>query len=214
MIATYPAKGYNINHFPAVKEYLLSFGRSRLNQTGDKGARKKTTHQWYETQDSIGYWKEMQKTKIIWPNLQNSNKFSYDDGCHTVCAPSVILPTDDLALLGILNSKVVWKFLTSVCVVRSGGYIEAKPQYCEQIPIPEIDSSNPDDVRRHDELVRSVEKRLALNKRLHEGDGGAANPRQGEMLERQRSSLDRHIDELVYDLYALTETERSLIENA
>ena len=37
-----------------------------------------------------------------------------------------------------LNSKLVWTFLKSICVVRSGGYIEVKPQYFEQIPIPDF----------------------------------------------------------------------------
>ena len=41
-------------------------------------------------------------------------------------------------MLCILNSKVVWEFLKSICVVRSGGYIEVKPQYFEQIPIPKF----------------------------------------------------------------------------
>ncbi len=37
-----------------------------------------------------------------------------------------------------MNSKLIWYFLQSICVIRSGGYIEVKPQYFEQIPIPEI----------------------------------------------------------------------------
>ncbi len=34
----------------------MSFGYDRLKQTGEKGARKKTNNQWFETQDVIGYW--------------------------------------------------------------------------------------------------------------------------------------------------------------
>ncbi|MFV0272662.1 MAG: class I SAM-dependent DNA methyltransferase, partial [Macellibacteroides fermentans] len=56
LIATFPSKNYNIEEYPAVKEYLLSFGYDRLKQTGEVGARKKTNNQWYETQDSISYW--------------------------------------------------------------------------------------------------------------------------------------------------------------
>ena len=54
---------------------------------------------------------------------------------------AVILPTNDKFLTAILNSKLVWYFLTNICVVRSGGYIEVKPQYFEQIPIPIINNS-------------------------------------------------------------------------
>lgn len=56
LIATFPSKKYDIENYPAVKEHLLSFGYDRLKQTGETGARKKTNNQWFETQDSIGYW--------------------------------------------------------------------------------------------------------------------------------------------------------------
>ena len=66
IIATFPSKMYNIDDYPAVKEYLLSFGIERLEQTGKVyrlngttiKARKKTTNKWFETQDSISYWVE------------------------------------------------------------------------------------------------------------------------------------------------------------
>ena len=51
-----------------------------------------------------------------------------------------MLPTNNKALLAVLNSRIVWLFLTSICVVRNGGYIEVKPQYFEQIPIPSLDN--------------------------------------------------------------------------
>lgn len=36
IIATFPSKKYNIDDYPAVKNYLLSFGIERLEQTGNK----------------------------------------------------------------------------------------------------------------------------------------------------------------------------------
>lgn len=64
LISTFPAKGYDIDDYPAVKDYLLKFGIERLEQTGKEHiingervkARKKTSNKWYETQDSISYW--------------------------------------------------------------------------------------------------------------------------------------------------------------
>ena len=55
---------YDIEKYPAVKNYLLSFGMKRLEQTGKEyiangekiKARKKTSNKWFETQDSISYW--------------------------------------------------------------------------------------------------------------------------------------------------------------
>ena len=115
--------------------------------------------------------------------------------------------------LGILNSRLLTWYYQTMQPRVGKMFAEIKINLINDFPIRAIDFSNPDDVRRHDKLVRSVEKMLALNKRLHEGDDGAANPRQGEMLERQISSLDREIDTLVYDLYDLTKEERELVEN-
>lgn len=64
LIATFPSRKYNIDDYPAVKKYLLFFGKNRLEQTGKSilvdgktiKARKKTNNKWFETQDSINYW--------------------------------------------------------------------------------------------------------------------------------------------------------------
>ncbi|PKD21807.1 restriction endonuclease subunit M [Salegentibacter salinarum] len=92
---------------------------------------------WWELRN-CAYYDLFEMPKIIFPNLQNSNKFCLDTKGTYVNAPAVFLPSDNRTLLCVLNSKVVWEFLKSICVVRSGGYIEVKPQYFEQIPIPEF----------------------------------------------------------------------------
>lgn len=64
IIATFPSRHYNIEDYPTLKEFLLSFGIERLEQTGKEyiidgekvKARKKTNNKWFETQDSISYW--------------------------------------------------------------------------------------------------------------------------------------------------------------
>ena len=74
LIATFPSKNYNIEDYPEVKKHLLSFGKERLEQTGKKylingeeiKARKKTNNKWFETQDSISYWEEFNKPRIVY----------------------------------------------------------------------------------------------------------------------------------------------------
>lgn len=64
LICTFPSREYNIDDYPAVKEYLLSFTKEKLEQSGKTyningtiiKSRKKTTNKWFETQDSISYW--------------------------------------------------------------------------------------------------------------------------------------------------------------
>jgi hypothetical protein len=57
IIATFPSKKYNIDDYPAVRDYLLAYGKDKIEQSGKIGARKKTNNKWFETQDTIAYWK-------------------------------------------------------------------------------------------------------------------------------------------------------------
>jgi len=116
--------------FPNIFNHLLPFTQ-RAKKRYDQG------DYWWELRN-CAYYNLFEKPKIIFPNLQNSNKFCFDSEGTFVNAPAVFLPTDNLTLLCVLNSKIVWEFLKSICVVRSGGYIEVKPQYFEQIPIPDF----------------------------------------------------------------------------
>ena len=87
LIATFPSRHYDIEEYPAVKTYLLSFGIERLEQTGKKyvingeevKARKKTNNNWFETQDSINYWQDFLKPKIIWKRVGSILRFGYND---------------------------------------------------------------------------------------------------------------------------------------
>ena len=119
-----------IKDFPQIFNHLLPF-KERAIKRYDQG------DYWWELRN-CAYYDLFEKPKIIFPNLQNTNKFCFDSIGTFVNAPAVFLPVDSKALLCVLNSKIVWEFLKSICVIRSGGYIEVKPQYFEQIPIPEI----------------------------------------------------------------------------
>uniref|UniRef100_UPI00404A2BF3 Eco57I restriction-modification methylase domain-containing protein n=1 Tax=Gelidibacter sp. TaxID=2018083 RepID=UPI00404A2BF3 len=121
-----------LRDFPEIFNHLLLY-KERAIKRYDKG------DYWWELRN-CAYYDLFDKPKIIFPNLQNSNKFCFDRQGTFVNAPAVFLPVNSETLLCILNSKIVWEFLKSICVVRSGGYIEVKPQYFEQIPIPELEN--------------------------------------------------------------------------
>jgi len=118
------------NDYPKILEHLLPFEK-KAKKRYDQG------EYWWELRN-CAYYDLFEKPKIIFPNLQNSNKFCFDERGVYINAPAVFLPTSSKTLLCILNSTLVWEFLLSICVVRSGGYVEVKPQYFEQIPIPEF----------------------------------------------------------------------------
>ena len=85
LIATFPSRHYDIEQYPSVKQYLLSFGKERLEQTGKVylvgeekvKSRKKTNNKWFETQDTIAYWEDFDKPKIIWKRVGSRLRFAY-----------------------------------------------------------------------------------------------------------------------------------------
>ena len=136
IIGTFPALKLDIESYPSLKQYLLDFGYDRLKQTGDKGARKKTSNQWFETQDSISYWEEFEKPKIVWGNLNLKGAYTHAPAGIYVNAPCPIIATENLAILHILNSNVADYYIRSLGVTRSGGYFEYKPMFVGKLPIP------------------------------------------------------------------------------
>ena len=207
--------GVNIDDYPAIKEYLRQF-KDRLmpkpkNWTGiEWNGRKPGAYQWYEIQDTIDYYEEFEKPKIIVPAIVRAASYAYDRTSIYSNDKTSIIPTDDLYLLGILCSKVADIVIHSISSTKQGGYYEYKPMYVSQIPIRSIDFSDPADVARHDRMVSLVEKILALHKQLPE----AATPHERTALQRQIEATDGQIDALVYELYALTEEEIGIVEEA
>jgi hypothetical protein len=155
-------RGVDIDNYPAIKSHLEEYKiqLTPRNTPEVKVGRKPGPYEWYEIQDVVAYYELFEKPKITWPNLQAKGKFCYDDSGKYINAPAVILATGDKALLAILNSKVVWFFLKGVCVVRSGGYLEVKPQYFEQIPVPIIEKNIKDKLEPLVDQIIDVTQKL------------------------------------------------------
>jgi len=66
-----------------------------------------------------------------------------------------MIPTDDLFLLGILNSKIAWEYLKNLCSVlgdsEKGGRLELRGTYVQRLPIPH---ANKFDKNRISKLVQ------------------------------------------------------------
>jgi len=135
-------RGVDIDAYPLIKAHLDQF-KERLEpkpKDWPKGklwsGRKAGPYQWYEIQDTVAYFEEFEKDKITWGNLQNSPAFVFDKKQYFINAPSPILVTSEEWVVGYLNSNVVWFILLNIAIARSGGFIECKPIYINQIPIP------------------------------------------------------------------------------
>ncbi len=139
LIGTFPSLSLDIENYPSIKEHFLAFGEERLEQSGNKGSRKKTNNKWFETQDAIGYYSEFAKPKIMCQKFQVKPCFIYDEqGLY--CNDSMwIIPTENKALLEVLNSKMGWWLITKYCTqIQNGCQLIWK--YFGQIPVPELNS--------------------------------------------------------------------------
>lgn len=113
-------------------------------------------------------------------------------------------------ILGVLNSKLVNFYYVTFLKSSKKVFSEIQARQTQQIPLPELNLTNPADVENHNRMVSLVDKMLTLvPKRRAE-----ANPQAATQLDAQISATDRQIDRLVYELYGLTEEEIALVEGA
>ena len=203
LIATFPSRHYNIDEYPAIKQYLLSFGIERLEQTGKTHivngekvkARKRTSNKWFETQDSISYWEDFSKPKVVYMEIQTDNPeegypfpcYSYDDNRCIVLNTAYIMSsetTDPRYVLGILNSRL-GKFLVKLYVIQlQERQFRMLSQYVMNFPIahPTKEQEN--------EMIHLVQ----------------------DVLVHQSLASEKRIDNLAFQIYGLTEIEiKSLI---
>ena len=142
LIGTFPSLHLDIEKYPAIKNHLLSFGFDRLKQTGEKGSRKKTKGQWFETQDSIAYHKEFSKPKIIYPNMTSVFPFMYDESGFYGNDKSFILTANNNSvslpfLTALFNSSLAKLWIWYNCPELQGGTREIRKVYFENFPVPE-----------------------------------------------------------------------------
>jgi len=204
VIATFPSKKIDINRYPAVKNYLKSFGK-RLEQSGKPGCRKKTPHKWFETQDNIAFWKDFEKEKIVWQEIVREPSFAYENGKMYCEATSFLMVGKNLKyILGLLNSMPITFFFKTFYAgggLGNEGY-RYKKAFLEQIPLPPLSSKNKHIVQEIENLVNKI---LSLT----QSENYLENPqKQARVKEYQRQ-----IDQLVHKLYDLTEEEIKIVED-
>ena len=206
-------RGIDIKRFPAIMEYLSAFKEQLIPKPKDwKGkewkGRKPGSYKWYEVQDAIDYYQEFDQPKIIYLKFQVKPAFAFDkDGFYPNSAVWII-PKNDLFLLGILNSKLGWFLISNFCTQIQNGY-QLIYKYLQKIPIHTIDSNNPSQKADHDKLVSLVERMLELHKKKNSLPPSAER----EKIEREIAVTDEKIDEIVYELYRVTDGERKIVED-
>ena len=180
LIATFPSRHYDIDRYPAVKQYLLSFGIERLEQTGKTHvvdgekvkARKKTNNKWFETQDSISYWEDFFKPKIMYPNMTKYIPFYFDERCFLQNDKSFMITGKHIAYLTAFLNSSIFKFcFLDKFPELQGGTRELRKIFFDKIPVLEI--SDEENIK-FQSLITEIqneyerEKAIQIDKRLFE----------------------------------------------
>ena len=192
VIATFPSRHYDIEDYPTVRNYLLSFGKERLEQTGKTHtidgvtfkSRKKTTNKWFEVQDSIAYWKDFDRPKIIYPNMTKYLPFVYDSQSYVTNQKCFIITGKYVAYLTAFFNSSLFKYCFRNCFPElQGGTRELSKIFFEEIAVQDV-SEHQDELFR--EAVEDIQREYSREKALM-------------------------IDTMLFELYELTPQERETI---
>ena len=192
IITTFPSLKIDIESYPAVKQYLMSFGYDRLKQTGEKGARKKTNNKWFETQDSIAYWEDFYKQKIVWKAVGKNLAFSILEEGKFLPAPASFITSEKglYYILGFLCSSFGKYFIYSNSDTTGAGDIMLNIQSLIKIPIPQLESNKQKTIEdKVFEIINLKGKNISTD------------------------TLEKDIDSLINNIFGFNDDEISFIEN-
>ena len=202
LISTIPALNLSIDDYPAVKKYLLGFGRDRLAQTGKTlsdgtKTRKKTENKWFELQDQIAYYPEFEREKIVWKRIGSILRFAFSAD-PTLCLDSTCIATGKRMrfLTGVLNSRLSHYQLFGLAPKTGTGDLIVSVQALEPLLVPPITEGN-----QH--LAAQIEERVDKIIAAKRAD-----------LDADTTELEYEIDQIVYLLYKLTPKEIAIVEEA
>ncbi len=203
------------DQFPKAYEYLSEF-KAELRQRKDSRRRYATATNWYRHLRP-GSFQYIRPEKIVIKGIARRccagllKQNAAFDGAN---CPSVILTAQAnysrSYFLGLLNSRLATYHLCGVCPPKLSGYTRFSASVVTQLPIRVIDFTKKPDKAQHDRVVELVERLLALHEQLPK----AKTDQDKKILERQIATVDRQLDQLIYELYGLNDSEIALVEEA
>jgi hypothetical protein len=183
-------RGTDIEQYPAIKRHLKQFRADLEPKTSDrdKQGRKPGPYEWFEIQDNIAYYEEFETPKIVYPDIADKPQFSYDTTRSFFGNTAYFVPSNEIWLAGLLNSKVLWWFYLNISSLIRGGFVRFFSQYVGQLPVP---AATPAQQSYILSLVQQI----------------LATPDAPEV-----PLIEAKIDRMVYQLYDLTRDEIALVE--
>ncbi len=176
---------FEIKKHPSVLQHLKRF----KNKLENRNVEERDRYEWYALQRyAADYYQEFENTKIIYPDISQHPKFTWDESRSFLGNTGYIIPTSEKWLIGILNSKLLWWFYRNLSSSIRGGFVRYISQYMQQMPIATATEE------QKDSILTVVQKILS-----------APDSSNVPMLEAE-------IDQMVYQLYNLTPEEIAIVE--
>ena len=188
-------KGESIGRYEFRKNYWFEFKPENITgRTTDRrklGARdkvllRKTGNQIIATYDESGIYPEQSLYFLFGNRTELSFKF----------------------LLGVLNSRLLNMYYATKSLTNRASIAQVKKVDLDRLPIPVVNLSLSMDKAKHDRIVQLVDQMLEAKKQL----AAARSEGDQNFYESKCATLDRQIDQLVYELYELTPEETDVVE--
>jgi len=178
--------------YPTIYNHLLEFKEKLIKRNREETGIR---YEWYALQRCAAtYYPEFEKEKVVWTPVNSEYSFTIiPEGIYFV--NSVFMCTGPTIKLfcSVFNSKLIRYYLTFL-FSNEEVYTYASKENITKLPIPPITSSNQPIVSLIELLVDKI---LAAKKDNPHSD---------------TTEWEKEIDQLVYQLYELTEEEIKLIE--
>ncbi len=192
------------NLFPLTYEYLLPFKK----ELKEKKIKYKTNEKYWYVLHRSREIPMFEQPKIITAEISLGCNMTYDTEnlyhntkCYTILFDETHMK-NTMAYLAILNSNVLWFFLSQTGYVLRGGFFCFKTKYLEPFPLPDLDEQSAQ------KLSSLAEQQLSTHKQLAEAKSDADK----NLLEQRIQILDSQINAAVYKLYGLTSEEIKIVE--
>jgi hypothetical protein len=123
MYLIFARRGIKIDRYPAIKRHLARFREQLVPRpatwtgtTDEWPGRAPGDYKWYELQASPGeeFARALDLNKLLYQVIQFHSWFCLETDCAAINDKVFALPSDDLALLGVLCSPLMWWQLTRV----------------------------------------------------------------------------------------------------
>lgn len=200
----------NIAQFPTIRSHLARFKQIMQQRRETMNG----SNQWWHL-----HWPRDEKIwlapKVLSIQMSERPSFVWSDvPTYVPFSVNVFVPNSSCGerlsyFAAILNSKLLWEWFKHHAKRRGVG-LEINGNVLERAPLRRIDFQKSRERHLHDRLVAMADQMTALSRKVLTD----CAPHERDSLRRQLEATDRQVDQAVYELYGLTESDIASIGRA